>query len=246
MTHSSSLTAALSRVDLPSARATFVEQDEAIWFPDLFAPEELRAMIDALPAARAHVHRSYVPTKRKGGSVSITALQAHTPALVSWYQEPSFVAFLEALTGERLLPCPPSDPHGCALYVYEEAGDHIAGHYDTSFYRGKRFTVLLGLVDDSSTRLGCEFYTRDKRRLRRVERIATTPGTLVVFNGDRLWHSVSPLGANELRISLAMEYVTDQRMSRLNRVISDVKDAVAYFGLRGLLRTRRSMPPAPR
>jgi hypothetical protein len=56
----------------------------------------------------------------------------------------------------------------------------------------------------------------------------------VVFDGDRLWHAVSPLGDGEERIVLAMEYVTDPHMPLLGRAISAVKDSVAYFGIRSL------------
>ncbi len=48
------------------------------------------------------------------------------------------------LTGERLQLSPPDDPHAYALYFYTRAGDHIGWHYDTSYYAGRRYTLLLG------------------------------------------------------------------------------------------------------
>ena len=36
------------------------------------------------------------------------------------------------------------------LYYYTEAGDHIGYHYDTSYYKGSRYTILMGLVDKST------------------------------------------------------------------------------------------------
>ena len=49
-------------------------------------------------------------------------------------------------TGQRLQPCPEADPPSCALYFYTEPGDHIGFHYDTSYYKGTRYTVLVGLL----------------------------------------------------------------------------------------------------
>ena len=65
--------------------------------------------------------------------------------------------------------------------------------------------------------------------------LATAPGDLVVFNGDKLWHAVTPLGSGEERIVLTMEYVTNRDMSPFNRLYSNLKDAFGYFGLRALL-----------
>ncbi len=84
----------------------------------------------------------------------------------------------------------------------------------------------------------CQLYKDDRTRETEELRVATTPGTMVIFNGDKLWHSVTPLGANEDRIVLTLQYVTDQRMGTIQRMVSDVKDAVAYFGLRSLFRRR--------
>lgn len=61
--------------------------------------------------------------------------------------------------------CPERDPHAVALYVYQEPGDHINWHYDSSFYKGRRYTALLGLIDNherESCVLKCKLYTRSK------------------------------------------------------------------------------------
>jgi len=38
------------------------------------------------------------------------------------------------------------DPHADALYFHTRAGDHIGWHYDTSYYAGPRYTLLLGVI----------------------------------------------------------------------------------------------------
>jgi hypothetical protein len=66
---------------------------------------------------------------------------------------------------------------------------------------------------------------------------------MVIFNGNKLWHAIAPLEAGAERIVLTMEYVTNPEMDPLHRFISDMKDAIAYFGssavLRGVLSRRR-------
>ena len=64
------------------------------------------------------------------------------------------------------------------------------------------------------------------------------PGGLVFFDGDRLRHRITALGERpgERRVSLTMEYVTDPRMHAGWRVVSMMKDAIAYFGFRQVFR----------
>jgi hypothetical protein len=59
---------------------------------------------------------------------------------------------------------------------------------------------------------------------------------MVFFDGDKLRHRITPLKAGEKRVSLTFEYVTDQRMRFGRRLISQMKDAVAYFGFRQVFR----------
>ena len=150
------------------------------------------------------------------------------------------------MTGRPLQPCPASDPHACALYFYTEPGDHIGFHYDTSYYRGERFTVLVGLIEQSSSRLACQLYRNVAGREPVDLDLKTDPGTLVLFNGDKLWHSITPLGAGEERVSLTLEYVTDPSMPVLRRFVSNMKDAIAYFGLRTVFLGGRRQARTPR
>jgi hypothetical protein len=102
--------------------------------------------------------------------------------------------------------------------------------------------VLVGLIERSSSRLVCQLNKRDPARPPRELRLATEPGTVVIFNGDRLWHAITPLGAGEERVSLSLEYVTDSTMSPVKRFVSNMKDAIAYFGFRNVFGGRRRAP----
>jgi hypothetical protein len=227
---------ALAGVDVEAVRRRYWEQNEFIhldrWLP-LPLVERLVAEVDRV---RPAVNRNYIPRHKKGGSVSFYTLVEQAPTIVALYRSPAFMDFLAGLTGRRLQPCPPSDPHSCALYFYTEPGDHIGFHFDTSYYRGARYTVLLGLIERSSSRLVCQLYKNDPQRAPVELQLATDPGTLILFNGDKLWHAVTPLGQGEERVSLTLEYVTDPSMHPVKRLFSNLKDAFAYFGFRAVFR----------
>jgi len=99
---------------------------------------------------------------------------------------------------------------------------------------------LFGLVDRSSCRLEFELYRGRADRRSENHSIALQPGTFVIFNGDKLWHRVTPAGDNEERIALTLEYLTTAQMSGVGRFISNMKDAVAYFGFRQVFNRRRA------
>ncbi|MFI5328275.1 MAG: 2OG-Fe(II) oxygenase [Candidatus Rokuibacteriota bacterium] len=230
--------AALDRLDVPALEREYWAQDEFLFIPRFLPPIAVRALLDDVKRLEPGLNRNYLPRHKKGGSVSHYAIAEEGPALLAFYRSERFRRFLGGLARADLKLCPDEDPHACALYFYTEPGDHMGYHYDTSYYRGARYTVLVGLVQDSASRLQCRLHTRTPGRAPVDVAVATEPGSLVVFNGDKVYHGVSPSQEGERRVVYTMEYVTSQEMGRVQRLYSTLKDAVAYFGIRALLRGR--------
>ncbi|RMF82239.1 MAG: 2OG-Fe(II) oxygenase [Nitrospirae bacterium] len=229
--------AALAAVERQAARAAYL-RDGRLLFLERFLPEAaLRPLQEEAQRLKPRLHRNYIPRHKKGGAVGYPTLRAEAPAILALYRSAALLDFVAAVTGEAVQHCPEDDPHACALYYYTEPGDHIGFHYDTSYYRGLRFTLLVGLADRSSSRLVCRLHTRDPAPEEEVA-LATPPGCLVLFDGDALYHAVTPLGPGEERIMLTLQYVTDPRMGLAHRFVSNMKDAIAYFGLPALRRRR--------
>jgi hypothetical protein len=220
-------------------RRTFVEQGDFLYLENFLPAEvtaQLVAAVSSVSAVGGAVNRNYLPGHKQGGSVSRHTIDELAPFIAELYRCGALINWLEELSGERLLPSPMEDPHAYALYFYTRAGDHIGWHYDTSYYRGRRFTLLLGVIDDSSCRMDYELHTRDPGVATVAGSVRYPPGALVFFDGDKLRHRITPLARGETRVSLTFEYVTDPRMHSWWRLISNIKDAVAYFGLRQVLR----------
>jgi len=233
---------AIQAIDFDQAYKTYWEQNECIFLEQFIRQDVVeRHLLLEVEQLRSDVHRNYIPKHKKGGSISYYTLIEQTPAFLALYRSPAFIDFLSRLVNARIMPCPENDPHACALYFYTEPGDHMGFHYDKSYYKGARYTVLMGLVQRSEhCRLVCHLYKDDPKREIRELRLATTPGSMVIFNGNRLWHAITPLGEGEERIVLTMEYVTNPEMGSFKRFVSNMKDAIAYFGFSALLRSGRS------
>jgi hypothetical protein len=237
------LAARLQCLDGEALRREFHEQGAFLYLED-FLPAEITALlVGAVAAVAGAVNRNYLPGHKRGGSVSRHTIDATAPVIAELYRSAALIDWLGRLCGERLQVSPADDPHAYALYFYSIVGDHIGWHYDTSYYRGRRFTLLLGVIDDSSCRLEYELHTRERGVARVAGSVRYPPGGLVFFDGDKLRHRITPLRSGELRVSLTFEYVTDPRMHVWWRFISNLKDAVAYFGLRQVF--RRPAPARP-
>ncbi len=219
-------------------RGQFIEQGAFLHLPQ-FLPDklldELRSAVDSVAPV---VNRNYLPGHKQGGSVSRHTLDSRAACIARLYRSPQLMSWLSALAGEPLQVSPPHDPHAYALYFYTREGDHIGWHYDTSYYAGRRYTVLLGIIDESSCRLDYELHTRDPRRKPVAASLQIPPGGLVFFDGDKLRHRITPLRAGERRVTLTLEYLTDPRMRFGRRLFSNLKDAFGYFGFRQVFRRR--------
>ncbi|HZS10618.1 MAG TPA: 2OG-Fe(II) oxygenase [Nitrospirales bacterium] len=229
---------AVRKLDFDRIHREYWAQNEFVVLPQFLPASVVQdALVPISDRLKAGLNRNFIPGHKKGGSVSYYTVRDQGGGFIELYRSTAFRDFLDRLTGARLLPCPDNDPHACALYYYTEPGDHIGFHYDTSYYKGARYTILMGLVDHApSCKLVCQLYKDDPTRPMKELSLSTGPGDMVIFNGDKLWHSVTPLGEGEERAVLTMEYVTNPDMNPIKRLYSNLKDAFAYFGLKAVFK----------
>jgi hypothetical protein len=222
-----------ANLSAPSVRQTYVDQDELLIAPRVMPESVVASLVAAAERLRPRAVRKSIPGYKASSSVCAFDIRELTPEVDALYKDPTLIATLSKIVGAELQVCPERDPHAVALYYYTQPGDHIGWHFDTSHYDGARYTVLVGVVNRTEqSRLECVLYKKVKDRAPEPLSVSTEPGTMVLFNGDRLWHSVSKLEADAERIILTLEYVTNPNMSPIRRWFSDFKDSMTYFGFR--------------
>ena len=183
-------------------------------------------------SALIETERSYLPTHKKGGTVAYSVLREKAPTLVNHYRSAAMRRLVSRIVGAEVQPTPLHDESSCSVLFYEKPGDHINWHYDHNFYRGRHFTVLIPVVNRgrdgglSAARLLAKQGGRD------VE-VATPPNRLILFEGAKVRHKVTPISEGERRAVWSMTYCTDPRNSAFQGVARRVKDT-AFFGLRSL------------
>lgn len=195
--------------------------------PDLF--ENVRAEISTL----VDTERSYLPTHKKGGTVAYETLLKHAPKTVALYLSSELSDLVSNIVGEPVRPTPIYDQSSCSVLFYERPGDHIGWHYDHNFYRGRHLTVLIPIINTGHGPDGLSAARLEARIGDEVRVLATPPNTLIVFEGQKVLHRVTPIARDERRVILSMTFSSDSSASWLQGIKRRIKDT-AFFGLRAL------------
>jgi hypothetical protein len=177
--------------------------------------------------------RSFVPAHKQGGTVAYETLIAAAPAIVAAYHSAALRDLLSRLVGTPVRPTPIHDQSSLSVLVYNKPGDHIGWHYDHNFYRGRHFTVLLAIHNCGRAADGLSHAVLKARPPGREIEISTPANTLVVFEGARVRHRVTPIRDGERRLVLSMTYCTDPRSTWAQGWSRRLKDT-AFFGVRAL------------
>jgi hypothetical protein len=177
--------------------------------------------------------RSYLPAHKKGGTVAYETLERKAPGLVAFYRSIGLRRLISDVVGLPVEPTPLNDQSSCSVLFYEKPGDHIGWHYDHNFYKGRHFTVLVPMINRGREPNGLS-QARLMVRQNRCDRVIIThPNAMIIFEGAKVRHKVTPIGEGERRVIWSMTFCTDPRNSAVQAVARRVKDT-AFFGLRAL------------
>jgi 2OG-Fe(II) oxygenase superfamily len=216
---------------LPSHRPPSFES-AIITIPDFHTPEHFEALRGEI-VALDNVERSYVPTHKRGGTIAYETIIERAPKITCFYHSEVLQALVSRIVGVKVRPTPLNDQSSLSILVYDRPGDHIGWHYDHNFYRGRHFTLLLP-VENTGSGIGGRSHARLWAKIDGTHReIEAAPNTLVLFEGAKVLHKVSPIIAGERRVVISMTYCTDARASGAQAVARRIKDT-AFFGIRAL------------
>jgi hypothetical protein len=202
---------------------------------NVLTPSCLLALRAEADRNRSRMVRSYIPTHKKGSTLSYEDIHRYAPYCLAFYHSPQVQDLIASIVSGTLYTTPEQDQSSLSLLCYEEAGDHIHWHYDHNFYRGRHFTVLLSLRNESTTGSLSASRLQYRDRAGRDVELATGANTLVVFEGARVWHRATPAEPGDLRILLSMTYCCDPRNNYFQEFCRRVKDT-AFFGIRAIWR----------
>jgi len=227
--HEPELAAAIEPLSL---RDQFV-RDHIVRVDGFVAPETLDDLRVEASGCIPLVERSYVPTHKQGGTVSYEKIHYHAPHCLAFYHSPAVLDWISSVIGEKVVPTADHDQSSCSLLCYTQEGDHINWHFDHNFYTGRHFTVLLSIVNVGAEggESKSQFMHREADGTEHV--MDTTENSLVIFEGDKVLHKATQLGAGDQRIILSFTLSTDPRIGWFYDFVRRVKDT-AFYGVRTL------------
>jgi len=206
--------------------------DRIVTIPNLL-PEKTFSKLRASALRHLSTERSYFPGHKKGGTVSYEELHITAPDIIAFYHSRYMQKLCSFIVGEQVIPTPINDQSSCSLLFYDKPKDHIGWHYDYNFYNGRHFTVLLPVVNEHRTEKRLSSANLVVRRDNQEITLPTPPNALILFEGACVYHKVTPLAADEIRIIISMTYCTEPKSSVLKSSLRRAKD-MAYFGIRAL------------
>ena len=217
----------------PATLASAFDAEGLLRVDEFVSPATLNCLCDEALRGIPRMDPSSIPLHKKGHTLSYEEVLRLAPHAVSFYYSRWVQRWLSIVTGTNACPTPVQDQSSLSVLCYKEAGDHIGWHYDHNFYRGRHFTVLLALANRSAR--GGLSQGRLERQLPdgTAQAIDMPEGALVVFEGKRVRHRVTPIAEGDLRVILSMTYCDDPRISRVKELARRVKDT-AFFGIRAL------------
>jgi len=220
-----------SKTPLEQLRTAF-KCDFLVRDHDFVAPETLETLrTEALGNLERGI-RSYIPTHKKGRSLPYESVHFHAPACLGFYHSSVIHDWVSAVVGEQVYPAGDHDQSACSILFYDQAGDHINWHFDHNFYRGRQFTLLLSLVNKTPEG-GVSASRLMHRKGEQVIEVDSSENSLILFEGSRVLHRVSPTNPGDLRIMLSMTYNTQPHIGRFWEFCRRCKD-VAFHGLKVL------------
>lgn len=200
---------------------------------DSFLPESEFEALRSEILTLVKTERNYIPAHKKGGTIAYDTLRKTAPLTTALYTNSAYKEMLSSIVGVKLQETPEKDNSSLSVLFYERPGDHIGWHFDHNFYRGRHFTVLIPIENRGHQTDGLSAAHLLVKRTPDDFLISTPPNKLIVFEGAKTLHKVTPIEEGERRVVLSMTYTTDPRSFALLNFIRKVKDT-AFFGLRAL------------
>lgn len=197
-----------------------------------FGPEEWAAVASSVQSL-SETERSYVPHHKKGGTIAYETLERWAPELTGIYRSRRMLGLISSLAGIAVEPTPDHDQSSCSILIYDRPGDHIGWHYDHNFYRGRHFTVLVPVVNRGAKPGTLSSARLLVRKDGSEKLIPTPPNRLIVFEGAKVRHKVTPVAQGERRVIWSMTYCSDPKNAAWQGAARRIKDT-AFFGIRAL------------
>ncbi|KXS15561.1 hypothetical protein M427DRAFT_32251 [Gonapodya prolifera JEL478] len=187
---------------------------EGFHVPDVVKNEVMGAM-------DARVRYNF-PAFKSGATVSYADLRTCAPSLIQFYKHEVPKAAERASGVAPLYATAEDDMSSASVLVYEKEGDRIDWHYDNNF-----FPII---VQNSTTKYEFRVPPTQMNPVSTTRSLDLREGSLLIFEGDTVFHRATPMTEPGLRVVLSMTLTTDPEAKQVGSSARKVKD-IAYFGL---------------
>lgn len=111
------------------------------------------------------------------------------------------------------------DPLSIAIQLYKE-GDFMSDHFDTNFSLGTRYTIVIPLYINEKN--DCYLHIKDVNNIKK--KIPISIGQGIIYNGDKVYHSVSKQCKDGERITLIINLTTNKNYNYIGKILQKIRN----------------------
>jgi hypothetical protein len=166
---------------------------------------------------------------RKAGTVNSSKI---SPTIVDLYYNSNFLKFLREITELPLENVNCDDKSNMNILIYDKPGDFISWHFDPNHYIGSRLTVLISIVNRSSSdsqSLSSSFLQYKLRGSKEIHSIQMKPNSILIFDGSQIEHRATGIRENEQRIVLSFTYCDICRETVIGNFVKRCKEMIMGY-----------------
>lgn len=138
-------------------------------------------------------------TLSKSGYANYNVSKKIIPGYVEYIESNEFAEQIRNASGKQLSLNPFNDKEKLFLKVYYDENDGMGWHYDKNFSNSSRYTVVIPLIEDECNTSHLNYIDPITRE---VKVAGIQEGKGILYEGDKIYHSVTRQTKGCLRISL--------------------------------------------
>lgn len=164
---------------------------------------------------------------RKAGTIPSNSIPEYIKNI---YYNKIFIQFLRKITNLSLENVNCDDDSNMNILVYDKPGDFITWHFDPNHYVGNRLTILINVINESSSNsLSSSLLQYKIKGSNEIYSIKMKPNSILIFDGSNVEHRATPIKLDERRIVLSFTYCDVCKETILGKFIKKCKEIVLGY-----------------
>lgn len=162
----------------------------------------------------------------KSGYANYFIAKEIIPDYISYIESKEFSNKISKIIGRNLSLNPFNDKEKLFLKVYYDEKDGMDWHYDKNFSNKSRYTIVIPLIEDDCNTSNLEYINIKSGE---IEKALVQEGKAILYEGDKIYHRVTPQTKGCLRISLITVLYDSDEQNWIDNILMNIASIAKNF-----------------